>query len=141
MTLKQYLGQAYRLEQRIKFDMEEIGQMQELAVSVSSPVFEEHYNATKNTVAPFVHTVEKIIEYQDRVNDELERLVKFRNEVTAVIDEVMDKDERMVLKYRYIKNYTWARIGDLMYADERTIRRWHNRALKHLILPQDPTVL
>jgi DNA-directed RNA polymerase specialized sigma subunit len=50
-------------------------------------------------------------------------------------------DERLVLTYRYLKNYTWTRIGDELYADERTIRRWHDRALSHVVVPENPTVI
>ena len=48
-------------------------------------------------------------------------------------------DERLVLTYRYIKNDTWGQIGEELYADERTIRRWHNRALAHVVVPDTPT--
>ena len=42
MTPKAYLNQAYRLEQRIKLDREEIATLQSLAGDVGSPGFEEH---------------------------------------------------------------------------------------------------
>lgn len=48
MTAKEYLNQAYRLEQRIKLAKMEIEELQELSCCVSSPGFEERYNATRN---------------------------------------------------------------------------------------------
>lgn len=75
MTAKEYLNQAYRLEQRIKLAKMEIEDLQELSCSVSSPGFEEHYNATRNTEAPFVKTLYKIMEMQDKVNKELDLLL------------------------------------------------------------------
>ena len=141
MTPKTYLNQAYRLEQRIRLDKEEIERLQELATSVSGPGFEEHYNATRNTQAPFVKTVEKIIMYQDRVNEELDLLLRVKEEIQSVINDVDNMDERLVLTYRYIRNFTWARIGDELHADERTVRRWHSRALAHVRIPKNPTLI
>lgn len=141
MTAKEYLNQAYRLEQRIKLAKMEIEDLQELSCSVSSPGFEEHYNATRNTEAPFVKTLYKIMEMQDKVNKELDLLLKLKEEIKQVIMELSDQDEILVLKYRYLYNWTWARIGDEIYADERTVRRWHNRALSHIRVPVNPTIV
>ena len=141
MTAKEYLNQAYRLEHFIRLEKEEIEYWQEVACSVSSPGFEEHFNATRNTEAPFVKTIYKIMEYQDELNKKLNKLIKLKEEIKQVIDAVEDNDERAVLQYRYLKNYSWARIGDLLVADERTVRRWHNKALAHVVIPDNPTII
>ena len=141
MTPKSYLNQAYRLEQRIRLDKEEIEQLQELSVNVSSPSFEEHYNPNRNTEASFMKTLEKVWKYQEQLNQELDLLMSLKMEIQSVIASVDNVDERLVLTYRYIKNYTWTRIGDEMMADERTVRRWHNRALAHVVLPKNPTFI
>ena len=139
MTPKSYLNQAYRLEQRIRLDKEEIEQLQTLSVNVSSLNFEEHYNPNRNTEASFMKTLEKVWKYQDKVNDELDLLLKLKVEIHDVICEVPNVDERLVLTYRYSKNYTWTRIGEELHVDERTVRRWHNRALAHVVMPENPT--
>ena len=71
----------------------------------------------------------------------LNLLLKLKTEIQGVINAVPNMDERLVLTYRYIKNYTWGQIGEELYADERTIRRWHNRALAHVVVPKDPTII
>jgi DNA-directed RNA polymerase specialized sigma24 family protein len=141
MTPKAYLNQAYRLEQRIKLDQDEINTLRALATDVGSPGFEEHYNPNHPTDAPFVKTLDKIMDYETKVNEELELLLHLKAEIQEVISAVPSVDERLVLTYRYIKNYTWTRIGDELYADERTIRRWHDRALAHVVVPENPTVI
>ena len=141
MTAKEYLSQGYRLEQRIRLVREEINNLQELAGSVSSPGFEEHYNATRNTEAPFIRTIYKIMELEDRQNSLLNQLLEFKQEMCEVIDSVDDLNERMVLYYRYIGNESWQDIGKRLFVDERTVRRWHNKALSHVVLPENPMVL
>ena len=60
MTVKEYLGQAYLLDQRINSYTIECEELRLMAESISSPGFEEHYNASRNTDAPYIHTVEKL---------------------------------------------------------------------------------
>lgn len=141
MTAKEYLSQGYRLEQRIRLVREEINNLQELTGSVSSPGFEEHYNATRNTEAPFIRTIYKIMELEDKQNSLLNQLLEFKQEMCEVIDSVDDLNERMVLYYRYIGNESWQDIGKRLFVDERTVRRWHNKALSHVVLPENPMVL
>ena len=58
MTAKEYLRQAYRLENKIKMLGDKIATLRLLATSVSSPGFEERYNASRNTDAPQVKAIE-----------------------------------------------------------------------------------
>ena len=132
MTVKEYLHQAYRLDQRIKSDTMEAQNLREMAGSVS---------AIKNTEAPFVRTLEKLWTLEKKIAGELEMLSDLKKQIREVIEAVPDTDERMVLKYRYIHNYTWEQIGMELCADARTIRRWHGKALLHVTLPDDPIII
>lgn len=141
MTSKAYLDQAYRLEQRVRLDKEELEDLRTLAASVGSPGFEEHYNPNHASEAPFVKTLERIWEMEKKVNDELCLLLQLKGEMHSVINQLDNMDERLVLTYKYLKNYTWMRIGNELSADERTIRRWHSRALSHVKVPENPTII
>ena len=141
MTVKEYFRQAYRLDQRINSDLEEVAKLREMATSVGSPGFEEHYNPNRPTEAPFVHGLEKVWEMEQKIDQEIDRLIALKEQIRTVIDRVENADEQMVLRYRYIHNYTWERIGDELFADESTIRRWHGRALQHVTLPEDYIVI
>ena len=141
MTAKEYLSQGYLLEQIIKLIKMDIEYWQDLASSVSSPGFEEHFNATRNTDAPFVKQIYKMMEYQDLLTEKLELHMNLKREMQKAIEEMSNQDERLVLEFRYIKNLTWPRIADLMYVDESTVRRWHNKALNHFVVPENPTTI
>ena len=141
MTAKEYLSQGYRLEQIIKLIKMDIEYWQDLSSSVSSPGFEEHFNATRNTDAPFVKQIYKMMEYQDLLTEKLELHMNLKREMQKAIEEMSSQDERLVLEFRYIKNLTWPRIADLMYVDESTVRRWHNKALNHFVVPENPTTI
>ena len=141
MTPKEYLKQAYRLDQKINSDIAEAARLREMASSVGSPGFEEHYNPTRSTEAPFVRCLERVWELEQKINAEIDKLVALKEQIRTVIDKVENPDEQMVLRYRYIHNWTWEQIGDTLFADESTIRRWHGRALQHITVPEDYIII
>lgn len=138
MTPKEYLKQAYRLDHRINSDIAELGRLREMSTSISSPSLGEKVQTNRNTDAPFVKCLERIYSLEEKINEEIDLLVNLKEEIRSVIDMVSNTDERMVLRYRYIHNYTWEQIGTELCADARTIRRWHGNALLHAALPKEP---
>ena len=137
MTPKEYLKQAYRLDHRINSDIAELGRLREMSTSISSPSLGEKVQTNRNTDAPFVKCLERIYSLEEKINEEIVLLVNLKEEIRSVIDMVSNTDERMVLRYRYIHNYTWEQIGDVLGADSRTVRRWHGQALGHVTLPEN----
>lgn len=138
MTAKEYLKQAFRLDHRIDSDITEMERLREMACSIGAPGFEEHYNPNHPTEAPFVRSLEKVWQMEEKINGEIDRLVDLKAQIRSVIEAVTDPNERMVLRYRYIHNMTWDQIGDELHADARTVRRWHGAALLHVELPENP---
>lgn len=141
MTPKEYLRQAYRLDHRINSDIAEMERLQEMVGTVSSPSLEKHYNPNRPTEAPFIRRLEKVWELQDKINREIDRFIDLKAQMRDVIATVSDADEQMVLRYRYIHNMTWEQIGDELHADRTTVFRWHNAALKHITLPEEPITI
>lgn len=138
MTTKEYLHQAYRLNQKINSDIAELAMLREMSGSVSSPQLGERVQTSKNTDAPFIKSIEKIFELEELINQEIDIFVDLKREIRGVIEKVDNTDEQMVLRYRYIHNMTWENIADELHADSSTVRRWHNKALAHVVLPKNP---
>lgn len=138
MTVKEYLRQAYRLDNRINSDIEELGQLREMVCSISSPMLGERVQTSKSGQAPFVKNIEKIIELESKINEEIDVFVDLKSQMRDAINLVDDIDEQLILRYRYIHNMTWEEIGDNLHVDARTARRWHGRALQNVKLPEKP---
>ena len=136
MTAEQYLSQAYRLDQRIQLEQSELDNLKTLAASVGSPGFDEHNNPNRPTDAPFVKTLERIWEMEQKISTELSQLILLKQEILKVLSKVNDVDERLVLTYRYLKNMSWSEISIELGVSDRTIRRWHERALTHVVVPE-----
>ncbi len=138
MTSKEYLRQAYRLDQKINSDIEEVARLREMAGSISSPLMGDKVQTSRNGDAPFVRGMEKILRLEEKIDREIDTLVSLKSQMRDVIASVPDTDERMVLRYRYIHNMTWEQIGSELNADKSTVRRWHGSALIHVVLPDHP---
>ena len=138
MTNKEYLRQAYRLDQKINSDIEEVARLREMAGNISSPVLGDKVQTSRNRDGLFVRNMEKILLLEEKINQEIDALVDLKSQMRDVIAAVQDTDERMVLRYRYIHNLTWEQIGNELNADKSTIRRWHGMALAHVVLPENP---
>lgn len=137
MTAKEFLQQAYRLNQKIQSDLQELTELQEMAGAVSAPRADEAVQTSPKNEAPYVGAILKIMAMEEMINKEVEQLVDLKREIREAIMKVPDEDERLVLKFRYLHWYTWRHIGRLMYADRTTVSRWHQQALKNLQVPED----
>jgi DNA-directed RNA polymerase specialized sigma subunit len=141
MTSKDYLRQAYRLDQRINSDIAEAARLREMSVSVSSPAFDERVQTSRDADAPFVRCLEKIMALEEHINREIDLYVDLKEQIRTVIETVPNMDERMVLKYRYVHNMTWEQIADKLYESVSTIKRQHGSGLTHVKMPETPVVI
>ena len=88
MTAKEYLSQAYRLDQRIDSNIAEITRLREMACGISSPSWEEKVQTSRNTDAPFVRCLEKIMDLEKVVNSEIDTLVDLKRQIRTTVDTV-----------------------------------------------------
>ena len=138
MTAKEYFRHAYRLNQRINSDIAEVDQLRMMATNITSSALDEKVKRSRNGDAPFVSAIERIDKLERKIDAEVDLFVNLKEEMRTVIGSVDNPNEQMVLRYRYIHNYTWDKIGIELNADSRTIRRWHGKALSHVTLPKNP---
>ncbi len=139
MEIKYYLSQSYRLNQRIESNLLEIERLKEMSLSVSAICYDrEVVQTTRNTEAHFVKCLMKIDELRSEIDEEVKKLIELKKQIRDLVMSVQNTDEQMVLMYRYLHNYTWEQIGQVLFADSRTVRRWHKQALENLKVPENP---
>lgn len=136
MTAKQYLRQAYRLNDLINSDLAELEQLKVLSTSVSSPNLSGMPSSgTRKQEAPFVNAVMKIIELEKVIDAEIDRFVDLKKEIRDVINKVPDNSQKLVLKLRYIQFLKWESVASEMDLSLKQVHRIHNEALKNVKLP------
>lgn len=135
MTAKEYLNQARHLDALINCRLREIDYWRELSSSVSGSNFEPHYNPNRPTEAPFVKCLEKIDEIQRSVEEKIAYLVRLKEEINTAIDKLENRDEQLVLRYRYLDDCTWEEISRMLNVSLRTVYRIHGSALQNFSVP------
>lgn len=135
MTAKEYLNQARHLDALIHCRLREIDYWRDLSSSVSGSSFEEHHNPNRPTEAPFVRCLEKIDEIQHSVEEKVAYLICLKEEINKAIDKLDNRDEQLLLRYRYLDNCTWEEIAAMLNVSIRSVHRIHGLALQHFSVP------
>ena len=134
MTAIEYLSQVQVLREHIADRNRELECWRSMARSISASNCEPHYNATKNTTASYTRAVEKADEIQREIEELFSEMVALCDKINILIDKMSDVNEQIVLRYRYIENYTWSAIGKSMGYSRSTILRIHGDAIKNFSL-------
>lgn len=129
MNAFDYLSQAYMLEQRIQTKLQHVSSLRSLAKTVSSFTGNEPVVHTRN-VTQLEDTVIKIMEQEQELNAEIDRLVDLKREIMDVLDEVKDMNFRLILEKRYLCFESWSKIGEEMGHTDRWAQLKHEAALR-----------
>lgn len=137
MNAKQYLKQAYRLNELIESNQEELSALRESASSIPGIDYsKDKIQSSKSSGdAGFVNIVAKIIEIEDSINADISKLFALKLQIRTVINAVENPDERLLLHDRYINFYTWEQVCEKMNVSLRTAHRIHSTALSNVKIP------
>ena len=72
----------------------------------------------------------KYMELKADITSRLAALFEIKKEIFELIDEIEDSKCRTVLINRYINGYTFEKIAETMYMNERWVYRIHKKALE-----------
>lgn len=136
MTAKEYLNQARHLDALINCRLREIDYWRDLSSNVSGTRFDGMpHSPNRPTEAPFVRCLEKIDEIQRSVEEKITYLVRLKEEINTAIDKLENRDEQLVLRYRYLDDCTWEEISRMLNVSLRTVHRIHGSALQNFSVP------
>ena len=128
MTAKEYLGQAYRLDQRINSKLQQIESLRSLTQRVTVAYGGEVVSHTRN-VTSMQDTIVRLMQAEEELNREIDRLVDLKAEIAGVIGQVRNESYRLILEKRYLCFQTWAQIGDDLHYTRRWLLTKHDRAV------------
>ena len=136
MTAKEYLNQARHLDALINCRLREIDYWKDLSSGVSGMRFDGMpHSPNRPTEAPFVRCLEKIDEIQRSVEEKITYLVRLKEKINTAIDKLENRDEQLVLRYRYLDDCTWEEISRMLNVSLRTVHRIHGSALQNFSVP------
>ena len=136
MTTKEYLQQAYRIDRKIKLDIEKQSAMRS---SLFGKAVSYESDGTQHT--PHGNGIEaamlRVLEYEERINAEIDRLTDTRLKIEQVINLVPDDTQREVLTRRYLLYQKWEYIAVEMNYNIKWIFKLHGKALSKLTIESD----
>ena len=128
MTAKEYLSQAHRLDQRIDAKIAQVASLNDLATKCSATLTGMPRNPNRGG-STMADAVCKIIDLQNEINRDIDRLVDLKREIVSVIKAVEDTEYQTLLEKRYLCFQTWEQIAVDMHYSGKWILKMHDRAL------------
>lgn len=128
MNAKEYLGQAYRLDQHIKDRLVQISQLRALTQQITTAYDREVVSRTRNVHA-LEDSVIRLMEAEEDINLEIDRFVDTKMDISKIIAKVRNENYRLILEKRYLCFMTWEQISMDMNYTNRWLRKMHDRAL------------
>lgn len=129
MTAKEYLGQAYRIDQRINSKLEQVASLRNLATKATSTLSDAPPSGTRN-----VHRMEdvivKIVDMENEVNADIDKLVDLKQEIMRTINAVENPEYHTLLELRYLCFKSWEEISVKMGYTRRHLYRMRDEALQ-----------
>ena len=135
MTAKDYLSQGYRLDQRIKSKMEQISNLNDLATKATVAMSGMPHSPNRGS-STMANAVEKIIDLENEINAEIERLVILKQNIIDTIQFVEDMEYQTLLEKRYLCFQKWEQIAiDMDYSIDNVFKV-HKKALAAVVVPE-----
>jgi len=128
MTAKEYLGQAYRLDQRINSKLEQVLSLRDLTTKATATMSDMPGGGSRN-VYKMQDIIGKIIDLENEINADIDRLVDLKREMVAVIKSVKNPEYQTLLELRYLCFKPWEQIAVEMGYSIHHLYRLHNSAL------------
>lgn len=130
MDIKTFLGQAYRIDQRINSKLEQISSLRELATKATSTLTDMPSSGTRN-LSSMESIIVKMIDLENEINKDIDTLVDLKIDFVSVIKKINNPEYQTLLELRYLCFKTWEQIAVDMGYDLRYIHKLHGRALEN----------
>ena len=129
MTAKEYLGQAYRLDQRINSKLQQVDSLRSLTQKITASYDGEVVSHTRN-VTSLQDTIIRLMEAEEELNRQIDELVDLKMDITRLIDQVHNESFRLILEKRYLCFLQWDQIAAEMHYSRRWVLNKHDRAVE-----------
>ena len=131
MKIKEYLMQAYRIDQRINSKLEQIASLHDLATKATVTYSDMPRNPNRGK-SKIEDAIIKIMELEEEINKDIDKLVDLKADITHLIKKLDSHEYQIILEQRYLSFKSWEQIAvDMGYSMQHTFRL-HDKALREL---------
>jgi hypothetical protein len=131
MTAKEYLSQAYKIDDDINSKLEQVASLRELATKATATISDMPGSPNRN-IHKMEDAIVKLTDLESELNADIHALASLKVDITHMIKRVENRQERNVLEKRYLCYETWEQISvDMDYSIQHTFRI-HDQGLKEI---------
>ena len=134
MSTKDYLSQAYRIDQRINSKLAQVMSLRDLLGKATGTLSGAPKAATPNPHS-MEDTIAKMVDLENEIKEDIDTLVDLKKEIMGVIKAVVNPEHQTLLEKRYLCFLSWEKIAVDMGYDLRYIHKLHIRALDECKIP------
>lgn len=135
MTAKEYLSQAFHIDQRIGSKLSQVMRLREAATSCTATL-SDMPRPDSPSHERMADTICKIVDLEREINEDIDRLVDLKAEARRAINAVSDPDQQLILELRYLCYKPWLEIAEAMGYSEAGVYKLHGKALRKIHVPE-----
>ncbi len=135
MVVKEYLCRYHETEQKIQKLQQLVAEYLRLANTIPGVNLDQiRVDGTRKLDAPFEKWILRALDDELLIEELKKQLPTIKCEIISLIDQLEDKEYKMVLIHRYIDWLSWTEISQKLYFSPSKIRRTHDKALEELTI-------
>lgn len=127
MTAKEYLRQLKTLDNVINAKLLERERIRALSTKVTAGNKERVQGGGSGGIE---NAVIKMIELEEQINSDIDRLVNLKAEARLLIDELTDDKHKIILSMYYVSDMTFEMISDETHYSIGAVHKFYRNALK-----------
>jgi hypothetical protein len=130
ISAKDFLSQAYRIDQRINSKIEQVQSLRDLAAKATATLSDIPPSKGSRNFHRMEDLIAKMVDLESEINADIDNLIDLKIEIVATIKRVENPELQTLLELRYLCFKTWEQIAvDMNYGIDN-IYRLHRSALK-----------
>ena len=132
MNAKEYLSQAYRIDQRINSKLEQVMSLRALLGKATGALSGAPKAATPNPHS-MEDTICKMVDMEHEINADIDTLVDLKTEIMKCIKQIGNPEYQTLLELRYLCFKRWEDVAAELGYDLRYVYKLHDQALESCI--------
>ena len=129
MTARDFLSQAYLLDQRINSKLQQVESLRCLTQRVTQSYSGEAVSRTRSATQ-LEDAIIRLMEVEEELNRQIDVLIDTKIEISRLIDRVRNENYRLILEKRYLCFLPWKQIAEEMHYSRRWVLQKHERELE-----------
>jgi len=131
MSTKDYLSQAYRIDQRINSKLAQVMSLRDLLSKATGTLSGAPKAATPNPHS-MEDTIAKMVDLENEINEDIDELIDLKAEIMRRIKRVENTEYQTILELRYLCFKRWEEIAVDMGYSLRRLYELHDCALEEI---------